>query len=372
MGKGSGKRQHQKDKLYITTKEMSEEWSGYRRKQEAVFKALPFFCCGLSLLPFDSAVCTKEGIVFDVRNIIAYIKRYKRNPVTGDPLTARDLIPLHFERNSDNEYHCPITYKVFNHHSHIQANAKSGFVYSAEAIEQLNRKTHNWHDLMTGKPFTVADLITIQNPKDVESRKIASFHYIQQGLKVPVKEAVGVDAEEGSQIPKINETHLMRSIFKEMSDNKPADSEEVKPEEKEKPDTLKRDLSDDEADYKKMAQTKKKKHKLETNKMHSAGFTSTVIPTTKFEYRELTEDELLKELYEKVHKAKQKGYVRLETTLGNLNIELHCDWVPITCDNFLRHCEAGYYNGTIFHRVIHNFMAQGGDPKDTQTLWAST
>ena len=42
----------------------------------------------------------------------------------------------------------------------------------------------------------------------------------------------------------------------------------------------------------------------------------------------------------------KKGYARLETTHGNLNLELHCDVVPRTCHNFIKHCRDGYYNGT--------------------------
>ncbi|XKL67241.1 hypothetical protein PGB90_010661 [Kerria lacca] len=56
------------------------------------------------------------------------------------------------------------------------------------------------------------------------------------------------------------------------------------------------------------------------------------------------------------------GYVRLTTNIGPLNIQLHCDLVAKTCENFIKLCQKGYYNGTIFHRSIRNFMIQGGDP----------
>ena len=49
---------------------------------------------------------------------------------------------------------------------------------------------------------------------------------------------------------------------------------------------------------------------------------------------------------------KKKGYVRLHTTHGDLNLELHCDITPRTCENFLTLCERGYYDGVIFHRNI--------------------
>lgn len=53
--------------------------------------------------------------------------------------------------------------------------------------------------------------------------------------------------------------------------------------------------------------------------------------------------------------------------MGVLNLELRCDRVPKTCDNFIRHCNAGYYDGTVFHRSIKHFMIQGGDPTGTGT-----
>jgi cyclophilin family peptidyl-prolyl cis-trans isomerase len=52
--------------------------------------------------------------------------------------------------------------------------------------------------------------------------------------------------------------------------------------------------------------------------------------------------------------------VVLETTKGNITIELDNDKAPITVENFLQYIDDGYFNGTIFHRVIPGFMIQGG------------
>jgi cyclophilin family peptidyl-prolyl cis-trans isomerase len=52
--------------------------------------------------------------------------------------------------------------------------------------------------------------------------------------------------------------------------------------------------------------------------------------------------------------------VVLETSLGNITLELYPDKAPVTVENFLGYVNAGFYNGTIFHRVIPNFMIQGG------------
>ena len=52
--------------------------------------------------------------------------------------------------------------------------------------------------------------------------------------------------------------------------------------------------------------------------------------------------------------------IKLATTLGDLTIELFDDEAPISSENFRRYVEDGFYDGTIFHRVIPNFMVQGG------------
>jgi peptidyl-prolyl cis-trans isomerase A (cyclophilin A) len=52
--------------------------------------------------------------------------------------------------------------------------------------------------------------------------------------------------------------------------------------------------------------------------------------------------------------------VILETNMGKIEVELNTEAAPISVANFLQYMESGYYNGTIFHRVINNFMVQGG------------
>jgi len=68
-----------------------------------------------------------------------------------------------------------------------------------------------------------------------------------------------------------------------------------------------------------------------------------------------------------VKKAGKKGYLAIKTNCGDLNVEMHCDKVPRTCDNFMKLCAKGYYDDTVFHRLIKNFMIQGGDPTGTGT-----
>jgi peptidylprolyl isomerase len=60
-----------------------------------------------------------------------------------------------------------------------------------------------------------------------------------------------------------------------------------------------------------------------------------------------------------------KTKVTLETTQGTIELRLFADVAPKTVENFTSLAEQGYYDGIIFHRVIPNFMIQGGDPTGT-------
>ena len=57
----------------------------------------------------------------------------------------------------------------------------------------------------------------------------------------------------------------------------------------------------------------------------------------------------------------------IHTTLGDISVKFFPEQAPKTVENFLTHAKNGYYNGIIFHRVIPDFMIQGGDPNGTGT-----
>jgi peptidylprolyl isomerase len=69
----------------------------------------------------------------------------------------------------------------------------------------------------------------------------------------------------------------------------------------------------------------------------------------------------------------KKAQITLETTGGTIELKLFPDIAPLACENFIGLVEKGYYNGLIFHRVVKDFMIQGGDPTGTGTggdsLW---
>ena len=58
--------------------------------------------------------------------------------------------------------------------------------------------------------------------------------------------------------------------------------------------------------------------------------------------------------------AAERSLVKMETSMGDIVIELFPDKAPLSAANFLRYVKAGTYNGTVFHRVINGFMIQGG------------
>lgn len=56
---------------------------------------------------------------------------------------------------------------------------------------------------------------------------------------------------------------------------------------------------------------------------------------------------------------------KMFTNFGEITFELYPEYAPKAVENFLTHAKNGYYNGVIFHRVIRDFMIQGGDPTGT-------
>jgi peptidylprolyl isomerase len=66
----------------------------------------------------------------------------------------------------------------------------------------------------------------------------------------------------------------------------------------------------------------------------------------------------------------------LETTQGTIELELRPDIAPLAVENFSTLIKNGYYNGIIFHRIIKNFMIQGGDPTGTgrggESIWGKS
>ncbi len=71
--------------------------------------------------------------------------------------------------------------------------------------------------------------------------------------------------------------------------------------------------------------------------------------------------------------AEDESLVEMVTNLGNIKIKLFPKIAPKAVENFITHAKDGYYNGVTFHRVIQDFMIQGGDPEGTgaggESIW---
>jgi peptidylprolyl isomerase len=71
--------------------------------------------------------------------------------------------------------------------------------------------------------------------------------------------------------------------------------------------------------------------------------------------------------------AMKNPVLKIETTAGSFEVTLFPAIAPKACENFLKHAQEHYYDGTVFHRIIPKFMIQGGDPRGTgqggQSIW---
>jgi len=332
-----GRKQHQSDKLYLTTQEWKYFFGGKKPGRstdpdEVDFKRLPFDHCSLSLQPFANPYCDDQGHVFYLLYILPFIKKYKVNPCSGKPLDAKGLIKLKFSKNAAGEFHCPVMFKVFNNSTHIAVIKTTGNVFCYEAIEELNLKTKNFKDLLNDEPFTRNDIIVLQDPRNMTKFNLSNYHHVKFKLKA-------VDEEEGdskARLKKVN--HETRDTLAELERT-----------------YVKKDVEE-----KILAKPDKFNAATYSTGMSAASLTSTAFDRVTSIQAARLDDEVV--LFSRV---KKKGYVRIQTNLGPLNLELYCDTVPKTCQNFITHCANGYYNNTIFHRSIRHFMVQGGDPEGT-------
>lgn len=317
---------------YLTYTEWSEFYGGKKvesaENEHIKFKRLPFDHCCITMAPFEIPYCDRDGNVFELQAILDFVKTFKVNPITGKPIDVKTLVKLKFHRNGEGDYHCPALFKPFTKNSHIVAVAATGNVFSYEAVDQLNIKTKNWKDLVDDTPFQRKDLITIQDPQNIQKFDISKFHHIQKNLRVLTEEEIAERKDPTARLKTVNlET--------------------------------KETLAELERDYQPAENTEEKTRKVadKFNAAHystgavAASFTSTAMVPVFTHEPAIIEDDLVR--YERV---KTKGYVRFVTNFGPLNFELYCDSVPRACENFIKHCANGYYNGTKFHRSIRNFM----------------
>ncbi|CBN74643.1 conserved unknown protein [Ectocarpus siliculosus] len=362
-----GRNQHSKDRLFLTATEWKRDYGGKKADKNGASRPLAFDCCALSLAPFETPVCTKEGVIFDILNIMPYVRKHKKNPVTGEALTPKDLVRLNISKNADGKWHCPVTFKVFNDNSRILAIKSSGNVFAAEAVEELNYKAKSWNDLLTGEEFTKRDVIKLNDPGDKEfvaSRDVNNFVHLSEVREERVAELAKV-----AHADKIRQTKSTELIFREIGAKRKRDAAEKAAKDEEDRKTAKEreeaGLAAGERLWKRGKVTTEDLvgGRIMTSGKTSGSFTSSALAvSTESKARLATDDEINDARWYRLRKLGKKGYCQLQTTKGNINVEIHCDIVPRMAENFLGLCEKEYYDGTKFHRSIRNFMLQGGDP----------
>ncbi|CAK7242145.1 MAG: cyclophilin peptidyl-prolyl cis-trans isomerase Cyp8 [Sporothrix thermara] len=417
MGKGT-------DKLYITHSEWASADAFSASKGAAgrsglatlpnggaAFRRLPFNYCAASLQPFVNPVCTPDGTIFDAEVIAAWIDKHKKpgkpatNPVTGAPLKAADLIRLNFARNDADGSHDlidPVTFKVFSDNTHIVAVRHGSYanVFAWDTIQRMNIKPKMWRDLMDDVEFSRKDIITLQDPQNVAGRDLNQFQYIKDGKdaapapsaaagsnKTGENDDSGVNVgalgrmgekmlrakeavekarqarDAGGDINRLSSSAAAAAAkggaLAQAGKNGTASSSSLS-------SSLTKSSASAAAQGDQSASTIQKKPAYNaatyTTGRAAASFTSTgLTPETSGERAVLSDEEWML----KPKRIKIKGYARLETNLGNLNIELQTETAPKAVWNFVRLAQKGYYRDVVFHRNIRNFMIQGGDPTGT-------
>jgi peptidyl-prolyl cis-trans isomerase-like 2 len=352
--------------------------SGSRSRDGAAFKRLPFNFCAASLQPFKNPVCTADGNIFDVEVIGAWLEKHSTNPVNGEPLNAKDLIKLNFARNSDTDSRQttsdgdgkgdlidPVSFKVFTDNTHIVAVRHGNYanVFAWDTVERMNIKAKMWRDLVDDVEFKRSDIITLQDPRDAQSRDLSQFKHLNDGGGPLLTK----EGEEERNSGNVNVDALGRmgdKMLKAKAAVEKARRERLAGGNVNRTTDVAAKSQTPALPRQSMIQDKKlaANAAVYTTGRAAASFTSTgLTPETSGERAVLTDEEYML----KPKRVKIKGYVRIETNLGDLNIELHTDTAPRAVWNFTRLAQKGFYKGIAFHRNIKNFMIQGGDPSGT-------
>ncbi|TMW67427.1 hypothetical protein Poli38472_011047 [Pythium oligandrum] len=368
-----GKNRHSKDRLFVTQTEHKYLYGGKKPEIKRAYRRLPFNCCAITLTPFTNPVATREGHVFDLEAVVPYVKAHQINPVTGEALALKELIPLKFSKNSQGEYFCPVTYKVFTDNSKIAAVATTGNVFSYDATDELNIKAKNWMDLLSGDKFKRKDIIILQDPQDLTSREIENFEHLRRAAASSAKEEANAGATNirtnAATDRILKELEAKRAKQKELADKIRRGDTDVS-----ERDKIVATLTHAKSSGTAVSSGGSLAYSAFTDGECSRSFTSSAAaPVTQNAVMTATDNELLEERWRTVRKMKKKGLVRLETTMGDINLEIDCDFVPQTADNFMSLCRTQYYDGVVFHRIIKGFMMQGGDPTGTgrggESIW---
>lgn len=290
-------------------------------------------------------------------------------------MKSSELIKLNFTKNDEGEYVDPVTYKVFTDNTHIVALRSTGNVFAWDTVERLNIKAKNWRDLVSDEEFKRGDVITLQDPQNVESRDLSRFKYLQDGESTLTAEQAearkeGVNEKNlgsAAKILKAKEAVAKARAEREQGAGGAGSTESQAFVNARK---ARADVARSGAGAKASKPVPYNAAQYSTGRA-AASFTSTgLTPATSTERATLSDEEYML----KPRRVKYKGYARLSTNLGDLNLELYPEYAPKAVWNFIQLAKKGYYRDVNFHRNIKNFMLQGGDPTGTgkggQSCWA--
>lgn len=360
MGKNN---RHSKDRMYLSNHELQSHKGA---SSTAALRRLPFDHCALSLTPFKTPCCGPEGVIFDLVNLVPYLQRHKANPISGEPMTSRDIVRLNMSQNAGGEWQCPVTFKVFNDSSHIVAIRTTGNVFAWEAVSELNVKAKNWEDLVSGEAFSKKDIMTLLDNQDethAARRDIGNFVHLKQ-----VRD-VSSAAEEAK--PAIRHNPTAENVLRELAKRKAEEQASGLPTKSlEEIFSGGGDVAEDVASGEDVAELMALRPTVEeinpgalfTDSKKSGSLTSTSYGsiTTASSTRLARASELRDARFRKLKELKQKALVQLQTNFGQINLEIAADLAPRTSWNFLTLCSRGYYDDKPFHRLVTGFALQGG------------
>ena len=406
-----GRKRNNRDKLFQTYQELCDKWSEDKINVDNNVKYLPFNYCSLSLTPFNDAVCDEKGNIFENKYIIPYIAKFHKNPITGNNITVKDLIHLNFKRGNNGDLICPISLKELNYNMKIIAIKETGNVYSYDVYQKLNKDISNYKDLLTDIPFKKENVILLNDPNN--KKLIQSFNYIKHKDEVIFMTKLVNETEDHEKVKEIN----LPSNYEEIIENYEKDNSKDKQRRLEIIDIInnKENISfidslnkQCKVEYENYLKVEKEieellyENKLPMNEIKSKinissncflyhlkqnekwkkyfhnnksrilsngkmalSLTSTQMELNTISSQLIPNDDELRTIYYNIVKSLQKkAFIKLSTNLGDLNLEIFCNYAPMASENFIELCYKGSYNNNKFHRLIKNFIIQGGDIKE--------
>jgi len=290
---------------------------------------------------------TGHAYAFDILAIIPWIRRHRVHPISGEPLETKDLVKLKLHKNTEGLFACPATEKVFSDSTKICALRTTGNVYAYDTLEKMCFSRKNLRDLVDDTPFTRADVLILNDASNetwMAAHRMSTIKIARESQEKSLSVGAG-GAFSGPEVVNsgggtIRMNEVTRSVLAE----------------------LPKEFS--QSQHKQLPQGPHITSVHQKTSIYcAASATSTMMPlTTSNSAAPVLQQDLEKERWARVASLGKKGLLTITTSKGSLNIELDCDLVPRTCENFLLLAQRGYYDGTSFHRSIRGFMIQGGDP----------